>query len=58
MNITLWVLQSIMALGFALNGLMKLSGSPQGVVIFEAMGTLAGCLTSSACWRSSERSAC
>lgn len=39
MNITLWVLQGIMALGFALNGLMKLSGSPQAVAIFEAMGT-------------------
>lgn len=39
MNITLWVLQGIMVLGFAISGLMKLSGSPQAMAIFEAMGT-------------------
>jgi putative oxidoreductase len=39
MNITLWVLQGITALAFALTGLLKLSGSPQAVTIFEVMGT-------------------
>lgn len=39
MNITLWVLQGILALGFALSGFQKLNGSPQVVAIFEAMGT-------------------
>lgn len=38
-NITCWVLQGVLALGFALSGLMKLSGAPEAVAIFEAMGT-------------------
>jgi putative oxidoreductase len=39
MNILLWVLQGITALGFAFTGLMKLTGSPQALAVFEAMGT-------------------
>jgi uncharacterized membrane protein YphA (DoxX/SURF4 family) len=39
MGITLWVLQGITALGFAFSGLMKLSGSPQALAVFQAMGT-------------------
>lgn len=36
-NITFWVLQGLLALGFALSGLMKLSGARDAVMIFEAM---------------------
>lgn len=39
LNITLWVLQGILALGFALSGLAKLTGQEQAVLIFEEMGT-------------------
>lgn len=39
MNVTLWVLQGIAALGFAFSGVMKLSGSPQALGFFEVMGT-------------------
>jgi uncharacterized membrane protein YphA (DoxX/SURF4 family) len=39
MNITLWVLQGILALGFLLSGLSKLAGAEQAVQIFEEMGT-------------------
>jgi putative oxidoreductase len=39
MNITLWVLQGIMAVGFVLSGSMKLSGSPKALEVFQAMGT-------------------
>ncbi|MGH3795868.1 MAG: DoxX family protein [Pseudonocardiaceae bacterium] len=39
MNITLWVLQGITALGFVFSGLMKLTGSAQALAVFEAMGT-------------------
>jgi putative oxidoreductase len=39
MNVTLWVLQGITALGFALSGLLKLSGSPQALGLFQVMGT-------------------
>jgi putative oxidoreductase len=39
MNVTLWVLQGILALGFGLSGVLKLSGSPQALVVFQAMGT-------------------
>lgn len=39
LNITLWVLQGILALGFALSGLAKLTGAEQAVLIFKEMGT-------------------
>ena len=39
LNITLWVLQVILALGFALSGLTKLSGAPDALVVFKEMGT-------------------
>jgi len=39
LNITLWVLQVILAVGFALFALMKFSGAPDAVVVFEEMGT-------------------
>lgn len=39
LNITLWVLQVILALAFVLFGLLKLSGSPDAVVVFKEMGT-------------------
>lgn len=38
-TIALWVLQGVLALAFALSGIMKLSGNPQAVAVFEAMGT-------------------
>ncbi|MGH3851329.1 MAG: DoxX family protein [Pseudonocardiaceae bacterium] len=38
-NTTLWVLQGITAAGFALSSLLKLSGSPEALAVFEAMGT-------------------
>jgi putative oxidoreductase len=39
MNIMLWVLQGITALGFIFSAVMKFSGSPQALAVFEAMGT-------------------
>lgn len=39
LNLALWVLQVILALAFVLSGLMKLSGSPDAVVVFQEMGT-------------------
>ncbi|HEY2762884.1 MAG TPA: DoxX family protein [Pseudonocardiaceae bacterium] len=38
-NITLWVLQGVLALVFVLTALLKFTGSPQAVAVFEAMGT-------------------
>lgn len=39
LNITLWVLQGVLALVFVLTALTKFAGAPQAVEIFEAMGT-------------------
>lgn len=39
LNITLWVLQGILAVVFALSALMKFTAAPQAVEVFKAMGT-------------------
>lgn len=38
-NVTLWVLQVVLAVVFVLTALMKFTASPQAVAVFEAMGT-------------------
>jgi uncharacterized membrane protein YphA (DoxX/SURF4 family) len=39
LNITLWMLQGILAVVFVLSALMKFTAAPQAVKVFEAMGT-------------------
>ncbi|MBV9142386.1 MAG: DoxX family protein [Pseudonocardiales bacterium] len=39
LNVTLWVLQGVLALVFALSAVMKFTAAPQAVEVFEAMGT-------------------
>ena len=39
LNITLWVLQGVLALVFALSAAMKFTAAPQAMQVFEAMGT-------------------
>jgi putative oxidoreductase len=38
-NIVLWVLQVLLAAGFAMSAVAKFTATPQAVAVFEAMGT-------------------